>query len=503
MAASATEMSCTAVTITTGMSGYFSFVRSSRPMPSRSAIIRSESINSNSSPEVSTARASMPEAACLQAYPAVPSIEATISRIGSSSSTTRMRSGMRTHESLSAIVTERRDAESNHCGPETRSIKHRAVIFKRRKTYVRIVTVMSASLWSIWNSVARLGLTQFGLAQPTAAELTLLILLGASLLALRAFRETYLKVWVVGWTALVLSRLAEHCFAPKIPAPFDLVAVQATFVLAVGLLAGAVLLYTRGRDLIVPLMVITPVLVGFAGARVLLWPDSLPLRVAMEVGYRIILLTAAIALLRARRGRWEPSAWLLALSLLSLHLAWSPFTDQLPAWASAGAEVVVGLSMLMIVFSQARVRSRRLQALQAITRSTAGASSFGSMVQPVLEELQRLHGIRAAWFRLVDANNLVATHAVGLSADFLRNTSFVPLTEELSKLFESAEPHVIRRDVAGPEPAESLKEEKIKQLVIVPVLGNRARVGMLLLGNSGSRRWTAEELEFLETVAKQ
>ena len=115
---------------------------------------------------------------------------------------------------------------------------------------------MSASLWSIWNSVARLGL-----AKPTAAELSLLILLGASLLALRAFRENYLKVWILGWTAFVASRLAEHCFSGKIPAPFDLVAVHATFVLAVGLLAGAVLLHTRGRDLLLPLMVIAPVLV--------------------------------------------------------------------------------------------------------------------------------------------------------------------------------------------------------------------------------------------------
>jgi hypothetical protein len=358
--------------------------------------------------------------------------------------------------------------------------------------------MMLASFSTIWSTA-----TQLGLPGLSVADWALLLLLGASVLAARAVRELYLKIWIAGWTVFLASRLAEHAFAARFPAPFGLVTVQAAFVLAVGLLAGAVLLYARNGELIGPLAVITPILVGFAGARVLLWPDSLPLRVAVEVGYRIILLTAAIALLRARRGRWEPSAWLLALSLLSLHLAWSPFTDQLPAWASAGAEVVVGLSMLMIVFSQARVRSRRLQALQAITRSTAGASSFGSMVQPVLEELQRLHGIRAAWFRLVDANNLVATHAVGLSADFLRNTSFVPLTEELSKLFESAEPHVIRRDVAGPEPAESLKEEKIKQLVIVPVLGNRARVGMLLLGNSGSRRWTAEELEFLETVAKQ
>ena len=92
------------------------------------------------------------------------------------------------------------------------------------------------------------------------------------------------------------SRLAEHSLAAKIPAPFDLVVVQATFVLAVGLLAGAILLYTRSRDLLLPLTVITPMLVGFGGARVLLWPDSLPLRVAVEVSYRILLLTASLAL---------------------------------------------------------------------------------------------------------------------------------------------------------------------------------------------------------------
>lgn len=156
---------------------------------------------------------------------------------------------------------------------------------------------MNASFWSIWNTTAKLGL-----ARPTPAELALLVVLGASLLALRAFRETYLKVWVLGWLAFAASRLAEHCFAAKIPQPFDQVTVQATFVLAAGLLAGAVLLYTGTRDLILPLMVITPVLVGFAGARVLLWPDSLPLRMAVEVGYRIVLLTASIALLRAPRA---------------------------------------------------------------------------------------------------------------------------------------------------------------------------------------------------------
>src|SRR3984893_9576958 len=243
---------------------------------------------------------------------------------------------------------------------------------------------MSASLWSIWNTVARLGLVR-----PTAAELALLILLGASLLALRAFRENYLKVWILGWTALMASRLAEHCFAAKIPAPFDLVAVQATFVLAVGLLAGAVLLYTRGRDLLLPLMVITPILIGFAGARILLWPDSLPLRVAVEVGYRLILLSASLALLRARRGRWEPSTWLLALCLPALHLSWPLFTDRLPAAALLASEVALSLSMLLVVFDESRTRDRRLHAMQAITNSLVSAQQYGNVVQSTIEELKR------------------------------------------------------------------------------------------------------------------
>jgi two-component system NtrC family sensor kinase len=357
---------------------------------------------------------------------------------------------------------------------------------------------MSASLLSLWNTVARLGL-----ARPTPAELALLILLGASLLALRAFRENYFKVWILGWTAFVASRLAEHCFAAKMPAPFDLVAVQATFMLAVGLLAGAVLLYTRSRDLILPLTVITPVLVGFAGVRILLWPDSLPLRVAVEVGYRIILLTASIALLRARRGRWEPSAWLLALSLPFLHLSWSPFTDRVPAAAFLAAEITLSLSMLLVVLEEARTRTRRLRAVQAITASIATAQQYGNVVQSAVEELQRLIPVKAAWFRLVEGGHLVATHAVGLSADFLRDAGFAEINEDIQKLLAQLAPQVTTRAAAAPEPEASLATEKIRQLVIVPVAGNKSPIGLLMLGSSRSREWTPEELEFLRSCAKQ
>ncbi len=357
---------------------------------------------------------------------------------------------------------------------------------------------MSASFSSIWNAAAGLGI-----AKPTPAEFALVLLLGASLLVLLAFRENYLKIWILGWAALAGSRLAEHSLAGKIPAPFGSVAVQASFMLAVGLLAGAVLLYTRSRDLILPLVLITPVLVGFAGARVLLWPDSLPLRFALEISYRIILLTASIALLRARRGRWEPSAWLLALCLPCLGLPWSPFTDRIPSGALLGAEVALGLSMLLVAFGQARTRTRRLHAMQALTSSMASAQQYGSVVQSAVAELQRLTRVKAAWFRLLEGGHLVATHAVGLSPDFLRDAGFAEVTGDLSKLLEQNKPQVTTPAAPGPEAPQCLEAERIRQLVIVPVVGNKSPIGLLLLGDSATRHWTAEELEFLQACAKQ
>jgi two-component system NtrC family sensor kinase len=357
---------------------------------------------------------------------------------------------------------------------------------------------MSASYQSIWEKAAELGL-----AKPTAAEFALLALLGASVLVLLAFREKYLKIWVLGWAALVASRLAEHVLAAKFPAPFGTVAVQGTFVLAVGLLAGAVLVYSQSRNLILPLAVITPILAGLAGVRVLLAADSLPLRMGVEISYRILLLTAAIALLRARRGRWEPAAWLLALCLCCLHLSWSPFTDRVPLAFSVGTEVSLGIAMLLVVFSEARRRERRLQAMQAFSQGVAKAQQYGNVVQSAVEELPRVMRVRAAWFRLLDSGHLVATHSVGLSADFLRDAGMAPLTEDLSKLLAQGETRVTGRESALPESADLLKAEKISQVVTLPVMGNKSLVGMLLLGDSGTREWTSEERRFLEDFSKQ
>src|SRR3981081_3308149 len=220
---------------------------------------------------------------------------------------------------------------------------------------------MSSFFGSILNTAA-----QLGLVKPTGSEFVLLILLAASILALRTFREGYLKIWIVGLIAFVSSRLAGNVFLAQIPQRYVPVAEQAGFVLAVGLLAAAIFAYTRSRSFFLPLAIITPILMAFTVARLLLWPDSLPLRVALEVGYRIILLSASIALLRARRGRWELGAWLLALSLPLLHLSWPPFTGLVPGAVFVSAETALGLSMVLAVFDELRARHKGLAAIDAV-----------------------------------------------------------------------------------------------------------------------------------------
>jgi PAS domain S-box-containing protein len=357
---------------------------------------------------------------------------------------------------------------------------------------------MSASFASIWSTAAELGLSR-----PTGPDFALIVLLGASLLALLAHRDRYYKIWIAGWIALIGSRLAEHSFAAKFPAPFGSVAVQSLFVLAVGLLTGSVLLYSRSRNLLLPLAVITPVLVGLAGARVLLMPDSLPLRFAVEISYRILLLTGAVALLRSRRGRWEPLPWLLACCLSLLHLPWSPFTDRIPQAAPVAIEMTLGISMMLIAFSESHRRTQRLLVLQALSGGMAGAQQYGNVVQPAIEHLHGLTRVAAAWFRLLEGGHLVATHAVGLSSDFLRDAGLAEVNEDLSKLLEQPDPRISKRDAAPPELPELLEAEKISQVVTIPVIGNKSPVGLLLLGTGSAREWTEEELTFLQAYARQ
>jgi len=358
---------------------------------------------------------------------------------------------------------------------------------------------MIASLWSVWNTVV-----QPAVSRLKPGEFALLIVLAASVLVLSVFRERHLAVWTAAWTLLVTSRLVEaHGAGMQIPQRYVPAVEQAAFVIAMGLFAGAIFVYIKERNLLAPLVAVTVSTAGFAVARVLLWPNSLPLRVALEVSYRIILLTAAIALLNARRGRREMASWMLAAFLVAQRLHWSPFTDQLPAGIFTTLDVALGLSILLIVFQEARARNQRLSVLRALTESIVLAQQQGGMMDKALEELQRLTKCKAAWFRLIEGGHLVATHAVGVSPEFLREIGIAEITADVSQTLERGKPEIARKNGANPEDEQLLKTEKIRRLLMVPVLGKKAPIGLLILASDRERKLTAEELDFLETCGRQ
>ncbi len=359
---------------------------------------------------------------------------------------------------------------------------------------------MTASLWSFWHTVA-LPL----LARLKPSECVLVIMLAATLLVLAVFRERYLATWTGAWTLLAASHLlATYGTSLKIPERLLPAAEQAAFVLAIGLLAGGVFAYIRDRNLLTPLIAVTLCTSGFAVARAIIWPDSLPLRVALEVSYRIILITAAIALLRARRGRRELSSWMLAAFLLAQYLDWSPFTSAIPAALSIAANLGLGVTMLLVVFREARARDRRLSVLSALTGNIVHALQQGGMMDMALEDLQLVTNSKAAWFRLLEGGHLLATHAAGVSADFLREVGTADLTPEISEILDKGVPHPLLKGGSASENETLLRSEKITNLLMVPVLGKKSAIdALLILGSARERKLTQEETDFLQTCGRQ
>jgi PAS domain S-box-containing protein len=336
----------------------------------------------------------------------------------------------------------------------------------------------------------------------TAQESAALIILVASLVVFRTFRERYLLFWILGWLAYLVSRLpvpvgngSEYALA---------ISHNGEFVLAVGLFAVSVLLYTKARKLLLPMAIFAAAMVALSVCQTLFWPEELSLRVAWEVGFRVLALTAAVQLVRSRWGRWETGAWLLTLSLVLLHLDWVPVPMHPPVAAELTAELLLGLSMLLVVFDDSRARTRRLGVVNALTTSIARATQSGPMLVTALEELKKLMNARAAWFRLQEDGRMVINQQIGLSTEFMLTRNSVPLDDILRAVLQDTKPTIIRvKGNADDEMQVALDQEKFHHVLMVPVRGKKSPIGILSLGSRHWRSYTAEDLEFLETSANQ
>jgi PAS domain S-box-containing protein len=350
----------------------------------------------------------------------------------------------------------------------------------------------------VWYAVGELAAPKL-----TAQESATFIMLAATILVFRTFRERFLLVWILGWLAYGVSQWfgdsAGFAAAPELQA-----VSQAAFVLAVCLFATAILVYTHAEKHILPLFVITGSVMTLAVARVLYWPEEMLVRVPLEVAYRILAIAAAVQLIRYRWGRFEIGPWLLGFSLLFLHLDWAPLTGAVPGGVFLMGDLLLGLGMLFMVFDDSRVRTQRLGVINSLTTAIARTQQHGPMMQSALDELKKVMKAKAAWFRPVDGEQTAAiTNHVGVSPEFLKGANLIHLDEAVQEALAEQKPAVVKASAMMPSVRAYLDDEKLDHLVLVPMQGKKGPVGTITLGKTHACVYTPEDLDFLYTSASQ
>ncbi len=330
-----------------------------------------------------------------------------------------------------------------------------------------------------------------------------LLVLAASLLVLRTFREQYLVAWILGWLAYIVSQWTARSAPLSASTPALEAVSHAGFILAVGLFATSVLIYSNRRSLLFPLALVSVPLIGFALAQSLLWPNVELVRLGFEISYRLILLSAAYCLVRFRWARGELGVWIFSFNLALLHLPWAPLDPYFSPRCTMLADVLFGVSILLVVFDDSRMRTRRLNVVQALTMSTTRAEQHGPMMLTALEQLKSLMLADAAWFRLIEDGRMVISQQIGLSRDFLRERHSVSL-DDLFQTTLSSERAVVLTVEEVEEPVRTfLKNEGFRHCVLVPVRGKKSAIGVLTLGSSKRLAYAPDDLEFLATSAHQ
>ena len=351
----------------------------------------------------------------------------------------------------------------------------------------------------VWYAVG-----EFAVPKLTAQESAAFIMLAATILVFRTFRERFLLVWSLGWLAYGVSQwFSANPAAFATAAELEAIS-QSAFVLAVCLFATSILLYSHAEKHILPLFIITGSVLTFAVARLLYWPDEVLLRVPLEIAYRVLAVGAAIQLIRYRWGRVEIGPWLLGLSLLFLHLDWAPLTGFVPGGVFLMADLLLGVSMLFLVLDDSRARTERLAVIDSLTTAMARTQQHGPMMQSALEELKKVMNAKGAWFRPVDSEQTAAiTNHVGVSPEFLKGANLIHLDESVQKALAKQEPTVVKATAMMPSVKAYLDDEKLEHVVLVPLHGKKGAVGTMALGKAHAYSYSPEELDFLHTAASQ
>ncbi len=327
-----------------------------------------------------------------------------------------------------------------------------------------------------------------------------LILLAAAIFVGRSVRERYLGTWICGWVLYSVYREVAVIAGPT-PGQFLAGLSQLSFVLAMTLLVTAMLVYTDS-----PRYFFALVPLGAAGVlctvlRVGWFPRSFALLLAFHVLYRAMAVIGAVCLISFSRGRRELGPWLVSLTLLLIH-----FQTALPGgypFRGLGGlvEVLLGLSIVTIVFDDSRSGNRRLQTFNALTSAIAESRDSGAMLREALVHLQQALGAKAGWIRLREGDKLVLHQHFGLGqkVELLRR-ELAFAGSFMERMRPDREPIIADFDVLDDILRRPAVELRLGHLAILPLRGSSSLLGSVVLGMKGKRGYSAKEKTFLSTI---
>ncbi|MFI5088292.1 MAG: GAF domain-containing protein, partial [Terriglobales bacterium] len=331
-----------------------------------------------------------------------------------------------------------------------------------------------------------------------------LILLAAGFLVFRTFRERYLLAWILGWSFYLLYRVATASFSLITPPAWLIAVSQGAYGCAIALFVAAILYYTRTLKYFMPLAAAGVAAATLAVARALWWPGSSLLLAVVRGICALMAVGGGVQLGIFSRGRRQVGPWVLIAMLLLLHMDQDTTSPHFLAGIDMVIELLLGLSMLVIVLDDSKQRTDRLGAVNAISGAMAGAQEHGSMVLTALEQLKKLTGARAAWFRILDGNKLVLTSHVGLSEKFIRERSAMDVrSADGARVAQQGVPAILRAATMEEDNRRLMREEGFDHILLVPIRGKTAVIGAIALGQARNRSYPPDELDFLTATGHQ
>ncbi len=329
-----------------------------------------------------------------------------------------------------------------------------------------------------------------------------LILLAAAILVYRSFRERYLGIWIAGW--VLYSAYRETAIASEYINPGQLLTgfSQLSFVVALVLLVWAMLVYTDSKKFLPAFIALSAICVACVVLRVGWFPRSTFLMVLFQVLYRIITGIGALRLALFSRGRREIGPWLMAIMLLLVHFDESVPSSHAMSGVDALIEILLGLSILVIVLDDSRAGKHRLEVFNALTTAIAESRNSDSMMQDALEQLNRLMGSRVAWVRLLEGEKLVLRQHIGFGDKMAPLRPELPFHGSMLETISGGRTPLVAsfRSLKG-ELRQEAAALGLAQLIILPLKGNAALLGALVLGVERHRRYSIEEKRFLITTS--